>query len=307
MITFLIFKLAAVLVPALPRAVAYRLASLLAELNFLISPRHRKNLISNLSRVLGKGASNIELTTTARQVFRAQALNYVDLFSIPHLSSDFWNKNVKIIGKEHFDRAYTAGKGVIVASVHLGNLDLLVQTAASFGIKVTVTIEPINPPKLLELVTGLRASRGVTFVPVSTRGAITAAKTLRRGDVVALACDRDIQDRGIPVSLFGEPAKLPTGAIELAMMTGAAIVPVFGARLAGGNTYTITFKPQVELVEDGERAVERNMERLVSVFEEQISLHPEQWVVFESVWEDDRAPMKNHKPKAVASNSSIKR
>ncbi len=306
MATFIIFRLAAIIVPVIPRRVAYVLATWLAELNFLMSSRHRKNLFSNLSRVLGERASRRDLTITGRQVFKTQALNYVDLFSIPHLPPDFWSKNVRIIGKEHFDRAYAEGKGIILASVHLGNLDLLVQTASIVGVKVAVIIEPLNPPKLLDLVTGLRSSRGVTFIPVSTRGIITAAKTLRRGGVVALACDRDIQDRGMQVSLFGEPAKLPTGAIELAMITGAAIVPVFGARLAGG-TYTISFKPRLELVEDGENAVERNMERLVEVLEEQKGLHPEQWVVCEPVWEGHSLPAKGLKAKAIASSNPKKR
>ena len=300
-ITFLIFKLAATLVPALPRTVAYRLATWMGDICFFLSRKQRKNLISNLSRVLGKTASISELNATARQVFKTQALNYMELFSIPHLPPEFWSENVKIVGREYFDDASASGKGIIIASAHVGNLDLLVQTASMVGVKVLVLIEPLRPPELLDLVTGLRASRGVTFMPVSTRAIITVAKTLRRGGVLALACDKNIQDRGIPVPFFGELARLPTGAIELAMMTGSAIVPVSGTRLKDGS-YTITFRPALELTEEGEDAVERNMERLVSVMEEQISLHPEQWVVFEPVWEEGDMPIITPKPRTVASN-----
>ncbi|MSQ15121.1 MAG: hypothetical protein EXR50_04570 [Dehalococcoidia bacterium] len=300
-ITFLIFKFAAILVPALPRTVLYKLAIWMGDLSFFISRKSRRNLIGNLSRVLGKTASTSELNAIARQGFRTQALNYMDLFSIPHLPPKFWTEKVKIVDREYFDEARDGGRGVILISAHVGNLDMLVQTAAMIGVQVSVIIEPLHPPILLDLVTGLRASRGVTFMPVSTRAIMTVAKTLRRGGVLAMACDKNIQDRGISVPFFGENARLPTGAVELAMMTGSAVMPVSGTRLKN-DCYTITLGPVIELIENGENVVERNMERLVSVMEAQISLHPEQWVVFEPVWEDARAPRTSPKSKPVASN-----
>ena len=64
-------------------------------------------------------------------------------------------------------------RGAILAAAHLGNIDLVAQVACARGLPVTIPIEPLEPPELLDLVTGLRAAHGLELVPVD-RGALRA-------------------------------------------------------------------------------------------------------------------------------------
>lgn len=304
MVKYLAFRLAALVVPALPRGLAYRLARWAATTAFLFPSNARKTLEDNLRRVLGEDASARDLRQAARGAFETQALNYVDLFRIPYLSPKFFQEQVKVGGEQYFSMAKERGRGVILASAHLGNVDLLMQMAVTTGIDSLVIIEPIKPPKLLELVTGLRSSRGVTFL-IAGMGAVRAAvRALKSGGIVAIACDRDIQGHGVPVPFFGEIARLPSGAVELAMKTGAALLPVFGARWPDG-TYTITIDPPLELLVDRERALEENLKLLAGTLEKHIRRHPEQWLAFHRIWVD--APLPKPLEPEVALNKVGKR
>ncbi len=55
-------------------------------------------------------------------------------------------------------------------------------------------------------------------------------QSLRRGEAILIACDRDIKGKGITSAFFGEKTMLPTVAVKIAMRTGAVVVPIFNRR-----------------------------------------------------------------------------
>ena len=73
---------------------------------------------------------------------------------------------------------------------------------------------------------------------------------------------------------------MPAGAVELALRTGAALVPAFGLRLSG-RRYRISIEPPLDL--DGQ-TVPAAAQALIAIMERYIKEHPEQWVVFEPRW-----------------------
>ena len=105
--------------------------------------------------------------------------------------------------------------------------------------------------------------------------------------MIALLCDRDIEGRSLRVPFCGEPASMPVGAVELAMRTGAPLVPTFAHR-RNGNRYDVYAEPAVELARTGDAQadLETNVRRLLERFEPHLRSDPGQWTVLESVWED---------------------
>jgi KDO2-lipid IV(A) lauroyltransferase len=47
------------------------------------------------------------------------------------------------------------------------------------------------------------------------------AAAARDGRAVCLLADRDLNRSGVPVTFFGEPARMPAGPALLALLTGA--------------------------------------------------------------------------------------
>src|SRR5207237_2286467 len=72
----------------------------------------------------------------------------------------------------------------------------------------------------------LRARRGVgriELVPLQ-RARRPMTEALKRHEVVALAADRDLDGRGVPVTFFGRDTTMPIGPAALALMTRTPLI-----------------------------------------------------------------------------------
>lgn len=284
MLTYVSLRVLGFLVPLLPGWFGRRLAIFMGDICYLSQPAARLAVDANLRRVVGDSARRRPMV---RHVFRTQALNYFDLFRIPRLPMTELDTIVKTKGWEHFEESLAAGRGAIAVVPHVGNLDVVAQTPISKSVPVTIPVEVIKPPRLLKLITNLRACRGVTIVPLD--GSPGAARAiygaLKRNELVGIVADRDVLGTGLRVRFFGEYAKIPSGPAALALRTGATLHAACAFRRADG-TYELEVTPPLQLTRTGnyERDVEAATEAAVAELEHFIRRAPEQWVVFEPIW-----------------------
>ncbi len=281
------YLLAAIAVRRLPGSMGYTLASALGSAAFHFTPTRRRAVTANLRHVLGEAAPASTIDRTTRSIYQSVACYYVDLLSVPRLNvAQLRRSRVHEQGYEHLATALAQGHGVVLATVHYGCPEVALQAARAWGLEILVLTEPIEPPGLSRLFDRLRSIHGHRFVPAGLEGGKEAIRTLRRGGVVLLAVDRDIQGHGVEALFFSAAAMMPTGAVALARRTGAAIIPAISHRLADG-TAIVTLGTVVELVETGDRTsdVRTNIERVLERFEPFIRADPGQWLVLEPIWQ----------------------
>ena len=281
------FRIAGVTLARLPVRLGYLIACLTAYVVYLASPGLRAHVADNMRHVLGREADEAEVKQASRHVFRHAAKNYFDLIKLPHLRSGHIEDCTTLLGWRNFQDAMRKGKGVVLVTAHLGSFDMAAQVLAARHVKTTVLVEPLEPLPLLEHVTALRASKGMTLVPAQPGALNEMMQCLRRGEVVLLACDRDIGKGGLRSSFFGEETMLPSLAVRAAMRTGAAIVPAFALRRGVGR-YEAYLEPALDIAPPGNGAVAGNMGKLSRVMEKYIKIAPEQWVVLSPVWPNGR-------------------
>ena len=275
----------------LPARVLYGVSNLAGELAYILFGRVRRNVWDNMRHVMGPATPKGEVRRAARQVFRNTARYYADLIRRPRLDIQrFFERQLVYHGfEEHLTPALEQGKGVIMASAHFGNAELVVQGLIPLGVKALALTEPLDPPALSRLVHRLRSGVGHTFLPVSFTNVKAALRYLKAGGLVALMCDRDIEGRSLRVPFFDAPASVPVGAVELAMRTGAAVVPTFSHQ-RHGNRYEVFVEPPLELARTGDfqHDLQTNVCRLLKRFEPHLRSDPGQWTVLEAVWEDKK-------------------
>jgi len=209
---------------------------------------------------------------------------------------DFFRRRLRYFGlDEHLLPAIAAGKGVIMLGAHLGNPELAGQGMLPRGVKVFALTEPLQPPRLRRLVDSLRSSKGHTFAPVGFAGVKRAIQTLREGGVIALMGDRDIEGPKASLPFFGEETMMPTGPIEMALRTGATVIPSFCLRTKQGGIDAYLEEPlELERTGDMERDARTNTKRFLALLERRLRQHPDQWVVLESIW--DGVPVQPEPP-----------
>lgn len=294
---YILFLVAIHTLGRLPLRAGYALAQVVGRLAYRLSPSSRRNVLSNLRHVMGKDTPKRDVRAAARRVFVNVAKYYIDLVRMPHVTlEDFYRKRLRYYGfDEHMLPAVAAGKGVIAISAHLGNPELGVQGMLPRGVKVFALTEPLEPPRLSRLVDSLRAAWGHSFAPVGFAAVRRTIQTLREGGVVALMGDRDIEGPTARLPFFGEETTIPTGPIELALRTGATVIPSFCVRTEQGGINAYLEEPlEMERTGDMERDIRVNTLRFLARVERRVREHPDQWVVLESIW--DGTPSRPESP-----------
>ncbi|GAC1482585.1 MAG: phosphatidylinositol mannoside acyltransferase [Candidatus Dormibacteria bacterium] len=288
MITYLGFRLVEGLIARVPRRLAYALGVVISTLAFPLLARQRKALESNLRHVRPDLAPP-QLRKLAWQNWLNYTKAWIDFFKIPRMDRTRLVGLLTPIGVENLDLAMARGKGVIVVAPHMGSWELAAASwAASFGL-IGVMAEQIEPRRLFNHVFRARSKMGIKVIPLSQTGARDIIRMLKDGRMVVLAMDRDILNTGRPFNFFGMPARFPTGPVEIALKTGAPILPAYCVRdkddryvAVGGSPLFLTKS------EDHAADVRSAMEGILRTFEGYIKMYPDQWHVLEPIW--DGAP-----------------
>ena len=286
MLKYFLFWITFAALGRLPIRFLYGLMTLVASVAYYVVPGARRNIEANLRHVDPK-MSKAKVRRTVKRIFENVALYYADFIHLPHMDVEaFFRERLVFEGLEEYVRpAIAEGKGVIILSAHFGNPELAAQGLIPVGIPIFALTEPLNP-RLSKLLDQRRSSKGHTFGPVNVGNVKRVIQTLKKGGVVALMGDRDIQGPKMVLPFCGAPASMPTGPIEVALRTGAVLIPSFSMRR---NKYVIEaiMEPPLEIERTGDtqQEVRVSMLRYLERYERRLRAEPEQWAVLEAIWD----------------------
>jgi KDO2-lipid IV(A) lauroyltransferase len=191
-----------------------------------------------------------------------------------------------IAGFEHFERALESGRGVVLATAHCGNWELLNARLLVEGLPLTIAVRRLDDSRVDALVTGLRSRFGTEVIPRGRNAGRKLARALAENRAVGLLIDQDIRDvPGVFVPFFGRPAWTPSGAALLALRIGCPVVPGFIHRRADGR-HQVQIHPPLPPPDNAtlNDQVEELTAAATAAIEAQIRAHPEQWVWMHRRW-----------------------
>lgn len=293
MLTYLLFRLAGMVAPCVPRRFAYALLGIVAAVWYRLAAGVRRMIQANVRHVLGASAGEKEIDQVAQRIFHNLLKNYFDLFWLPRQRPEAIARLVSVSGYDNVSAALAMGKGVILVSAHLGNQEMMAQLRALSELKVTVVVEHVRNERVFRYLSSLRQSPNLHLIPQD--GALRELlKALKRNEIIGLAFDRDVTESGRVVPLFGSLARLPDGYAILALKHRVPVVPVFLVRQAGDRYAGFIETPMVfEGDARSDDDVQRVMRSVGAVMEKYLRAYLDQWVYFHYVWEDDKERLRN--------------
>lgn len=268
----------------------YALADLVGSLVHRVDARHRRIARSNLRQryrdAQGRPLSERDVRRVARDSFRHLVRCTVEIL---HLEREIRRRGfagiAEVGGLEHFEAARAAGKGVVLATAHMGNWEVMGALCRHLGVPFTTVYRPLDNPLLDRWVHGTRAQAGQTMV--RKEGALRPMlKALRGGGMVVLLVDQDARGHGVFAPFFGAPAStIPTPA-ELALRTGATILTGASVRVGPGFRYQAAFEPPVPVAATGDHDADlvRVMSEVNARLESIVRRAPEQWLWTHRRW-----------------------
>lgn len=272
------------LISGMPAWLGYLLADLFTELHFRFFPARRHAAAANLA-VLMPRASRRERMKVVRKMMRSYNRMMFEFFRLPHISREELLGAVEVVGKEHLESALARGRGVILASSHIGNWELAAVMVAQWG----YTLHAVAGVQLGRWLSGaVRETKSeLAIQTVSPEdGFRKLLRALEHNDPIALVVDGDIYNHGVDVEFFGRPYSFPAGPGVLAQRTGALIVCGYCERVSPGRFRIVMEKP----LDPASFATTAELNQAVaSTVERHIREHIDQWCIFRPMWEPSAA------------------
>ena len=268
----------------LPRRAGLALFAFLGGAAFSLYRKDRRRALRNLAVAFPQSDSMI-VAAMAKGCFRALGRNVFDALRLSYLSKEKVLALCTVEGEENLRRAVDAGRGVVALTGHIGCWELLAAYFACKGYKVNVVYRDMKDKRLENILVGMRGRFGTQSIP---RGgsAVSAFKVLRRGEILAMLIDQDIDVDGIFVPFFGVPAHTPRGPAAFALRSGSPIVPL-AIHMQPDGSHHITVLPPLETpperLPEGAR-VDELTEGCARAVENLIRIYPQQWVWFHDRW-----------------------
>ena len=277
-----------------PRSLHRFFASLGNHLVFSVLKKVRGDVEQNM-RVIGKGRySEEEVSRLAKQCFQNYCHKLLDYMAMHRLDSSNKGEWVeKEIGEENLVKALSRGKGVICITPHLGNWELGGYVLASKGYPINILTLREESQYLSRYEKRLREKAKIHTITIDPNekpnlAILEIARQLRRNEIVAMVADRIYEGQGVKIDFFGHSTLFPAGAVQLALETGAAIIPVFVILERKMKYWGIIGEPiPIRMDADKNEAVRLGVQEIARRFEEMISQYPDQWFNFFCYWKEN--------------------
>jgi len=278
----LAFALAWALVRRLPERTVTWLFHQVADRVVRRNGRGVRRLRGNLA-VVRPDATEAELDALTRAGMRSYLRYWQEAFRLPEWSDEEIVGRVRTVNEKLLRDAYAAGRGVISPLPHLANYDHAGAWAGLTGMPVSTVAERLQPESLFDRFIAYRKKLGMEVLPLTggdedVIGVL--AERLRAGGFVCLVADRDLSERGVPVTFFGRPSRMPAGPAALSLRTGAPVIPV--TLHYDGPDLVITFHDAI----DPDGGMTAMTQRCADVFAQAIAAHPQDWHMLQRIFLD---------------------
>ena len=259
-----------------PLSVAGPLSRFYARLLDAAIPRLRRVAYRNLAMALPDAGPK----TITDGVFRSIARLLLAFARLPDIDAANVDEWIRYEGLDNFLGARDRGRGVLVATAHLGNWELSAYTHALMTAPMNVVVRPLDNPSIDELVEERRTLSGNRIIR-KKEAARAILRALGDGEAVGVLVDQNASlEEGVFVPFFGRLACANAAFVKFAHRSGAAVVPGFALWSEAERKYVLHFYPEVPMTGD----VQRDTAAVHAFLESVIREYPDQWLWIHRRW-----------------------
>jgi len=245
----------------------------------LLLPKLRRTGLKNLSFAFPKSTLR-ERQQIIDGVFRTVAGILVTLARFPALNRENISQWIEYEGLEHYLEASREGRGVLIATAHLGNWELSAFAHAIMTGPMHVVVRALDNPLIDRIVEDRRTLSGNRLI-YKRDAARAVIKALRNNEAVGILIDQNTSaPEGVFVNFFGKLACAGSAFVKFAHHSGAPVIPGFALWNENKQRYVLRFCPRVEMTGD----IASDTRRIHALFESIIRQNPDQWMWIHRRW-----------------------
>jgi KDO2-lipid IV(A) lauroyltransferase len=243
---------------------------------------------SNQAVVRGLPYDSPELDDVVLEVLQTAGRSYADWYRSMARGPDKVRSSIEIDEGifESVQQSMDEKRGIVVASAHMSNFNLLLMSLGLYGVPVQ-GLSLANVQGAVHIDNRIRAQYGLNITPISMESLREAISRLRKGGIVMSAVDRpDVP--GDDLIFFGRKVNLPIGHARLALRTNSRVL-VGMTQAVGPGEYRAVGAPLIEpeVTGDNQHDIRALAQRVLEVIENFIRERPTEWLLFLPMWPEE--------------------
>lgn len=294
MLSYYIVKLFSKLMCIAPKFIRNLVAKFLGGVAVVAVPKWRMQMAkTNIMECLG--VEEVRAAQIAEASLRRFGRMIIEVMRFPLLKPENIEQTVKVEGLEYLDAAYKQNKGVIMATGHYGNWELLGATVALHGYPMLSITRKQNNGAMDKFINEYRQLVGQKVAyNRGESGLLAISRMLKEKHLLGVLYDQDTNDDGVEINLFGKKSIIPMGAAALSRIYGSPILPIFLHNNDDGTCTAKIYPPlYTPKTKDKEADFYEVTCQMVTILEHEIIAHPEMWFWVHDRWKDGRQRFKN--------------
>lgn len=266
----------------MPYRMAVAAGRWLGGISYHLFEKRRRIAIQNIQSAIDRGAlpGVTDAERVAKETFRNLGRWLVEINKTLYGFGRGLMKRIRVQGRENIRGPYDAGRGVIIATGHCGNWELLGTAISEMLVPTNPVARKLDNPFLNWMIVRSRSRYGTKVIYKD--GAIRKfLGILKEGGVVAVLMDQAVSpDQGVLVEFLGAPAWTTRMTSALAKRRTPAVVPVLMTMEKDG--YVIDVRPEVPM--SGDDTVDT--QNIIRSIEDFVRAHPDQWLWIHRRWKN---------------------
>jgi KDO2-lipid IV(A) lauroyltransferase len=242
----------------------------------------RRKLVEQQLRLSFPEKDDRWIHATMRGAYENLAREAIATIRLGRMNREHVIERTRVIGLAEFRAALAEGRGIVLASGHVGNHEIGAAALSARGIPLDLVVQQQSNPLFDAALNDARRRLGLGIID-RWKAQRLALKALRQGHAVAFAADQNAGKSGVFVPFFGRLASTHRGAALFAYKTGA---PLFlGTSLRKGTGYEVTLqRVDVDRSGDLDDVVYRLTAAFTARLEEVVRSEPDQYLWLHRRW-----------------------
>ncbi len=226
-----------------------------------------------------------------KEIIKGSFINYcvseIEVLLYPVMNRDLMEKMVTLSGKEYLDSALVKGKGVLLFQAHFGAFQMVMpaigyrgytmnQISASASIWKGDVSSRIQK-RGFDIKSKYEYTLPVKHLPIQS-SLRPVFRSLERNEIVGITVDGGGGKKTVSISFLGREANFQQGAVDLALRTGADIIPVF-IITEKGLKHRLAIHPalRIDTGKDKKEVIKGLLQEFASLFEGYIHQYPDHY------------------------------
>ena len=276
-LTYFFLKFISIFFLCFPRILSIKIADKLGSLIYLIYPKRKYVVFSNLNIAFpNKNKEDLELLL--KRVYKHHTILIIEFLRQRNINLN----KIKIHIDEETKGILSSNTGQIFMTAHIGNWEMCIPILNQFR-KVAAVVRIQNNSGGDKFIQEARQFDNTTLI--SMRGSKKEMmKSLHNGKILALASDQNAKEKGTKISFFGKETSVPNGAAYFHYKTKCPIIIGF-CILNKDYSYEFKLRTLDPISNDDIENLCIDVNTKYSLLlEEEIKKYPEQYFWFHKKW-----------------------